>query len=145
VQVYDGVSSPSDADPITHVGGDLRGLEESLFQPYGLRFRISPGAFFQTNTRACEVLYKTVLGLALGSPESGPPSGSPSGPPSARLGSGGGRSPALLPRTETAPPETPAELVARLDASVAEFYATEDTAGEANWPRRPRRWRDRRH
>jgi len=142
VQVCDGVSSPSDADPITHVGGDLRGLEESLFQPYGLRFRISPGAFFQTNTRACEVLYKTVLGLALGSPESGPPSGSPSGspsgPPSARLGSGGGRSPALLPRTETAPPETPAELVARLDASVAEFYATEDTAGEANWPRRPR-------
>ena len=91
-----------------------------------------------TNTGACEVLYKTVLGLALGSPESGPPSGSPSGPPSARLGSGGGRSPALLPRTETAPPETPAELVSRLDASVAEFYATEDTAGEANWPRRPR-------
>jgi len=66
VQVYDGVSAPGADDPSDWLAGEDH-ITEELF---GLQFRIVPGAFFQTNTEACEVLYRTVLELANLGPES---------------------------------------------------------------------------
>lgn len=56
VHEYAGVSAPSEDDPVTHVYGDTT-IEEELL---GLRFTVSPGAFFQVNTRGAETLYALV-------------------------------------------------------------------------------------
>ncbi|TYZ59840.1 hypothetical protein PybrP1_005476 [[Pythium] brassicae (nom. inval.)] len=53
---YAGVSAPTEDDPVTHVFGDAT-IEEELL---GLRFAVSPGAFFQVNTRGAETLYALV-------------------------------------------------------------------------------------
>jgi tRNA (uracil-5-)-methyltransferase len=60
LQEYEGVSAPGADDPSELLAGQDH-IAEELF---GLRFRIVPGAFFQTNTPACEVLYRTVLEMA---------------------------------------------------------------------------------
>ncbi|XP_054075379.1 tRNA (uracil-5-)-methyltransferase homolog A [Rissa tridactyla] len=52
--------------PLEHVAGDKYIYEELL----GLKFRISPHAFFQVNTQAAEVLYTTIGEWAQLSPES---------------------------------------------------------------------------
>ncbi|CAH0474181.1 unnamed protein product [Peronospora belbahrii] len=56
MQEYDGLSAPSNADPVEHVFGKTK-LEEHLL---GMRFLVSPNAFFQVNTRGAEVLYSMV-------------------------------------------------------------------------------------
>ncbi|RLN55884.1 hypothetical protein BBP00_00008284 [Phytophthora kernoviae] len=56
MQEYDGLSAPSDNDPVTHVYGGTK-LEEHLL---GMRFSVSPNAFFQVNTRGAEELYSLV-------------------------------------------------------------------------------------
>ncbi|KAG7394298.1 tRNA methyltransferase 2 [Phytophthora boehmeriae] len=56
MQEYDGLSAPSDNDPVTHVYGETK-LEEHLL---GMRFSVSPNAFFQVNTRGAEELYSLV-------------------------------------------------------------------------------------
>ncbi|KAG2765485.1 hypothetical protein JG687_00016449 [Phytophthora cactorum] len=56
VQEYDGLSAPSDNDPVEHVFGKTK-LEEHLL---GMRFSVSPNAFFQVNTRGAEKLYSLV-------------------------------------------------------------------------------------
>jgi len=61
VQVYNGVSAPEPDDPVELIKGSQGYVTETLF---GLKFRIVPGAFFQTNTAACEVLYRVVTELA---------------------------------------------------------------------------------
>ncbi|KFW12766.1 tRNA (uracil-5-)-methyltransferase A, partial [Eurypyga helias] len=59
--------SPSLEDlPLEHVAGDKYIYEELL----GLKFRISPHAFFQVNTQAAEVLYTAIMEWAQLSPES---------------------------------------------------------------------------
>jgi len=57
--VYEGVSAPEPDDPVELLSGSPH-MTEQLF---GLSFKLVPGAFFQTNTPACEVLYRTVMGL----------------------------------------------------------------------------------
>ncbi|NWY52891.1 TRM2A methyltransferase, partial [Chionis minor] len=52
--------------PLEHVAGDKYIYEELL----GLKFRISPHAFFQVNTQAAEVLYTAIREWAQLSPES---------------------------------------------------------------------------
>ncbi|NWR83442.1 TRM2A methyltransferase, partial [Furnarius figulus] len=52
--------------PLEHVAGDKYIYEELL----GLKFRISPHAFFQVNTQAAEVLYTVIMEWAQLSPES---------------------------------------------------------------------------
>lgn len=56
VQEYDGVSAPAEDHPVVHVYGE-RTIEEHLL---GMRFSVSPGAFFQVNTRGAETLYSLV-------------------------------------------------------------------------------------
>lgn len=56
MQEYEGLSAPSDNDPVTHVYGETK-LEEHLL---GMRFSVSPNAFFQVNTRGAEELYSLV-------------------------------------------------------------------------------------
>uniref|UniRef100_A0AAV1TLP7 tRNA (Uracil-5-)-methyltransferase n=1 Tax=Peronospora matthiolae TaxID=2874970 RepID=A0AAV1TLP7_9STRA len=60
LQEYDGLSAPSDNDPVEHVFGKTK-LEEHLL---GMRFSISPTAFFQVNTRGAEKLYSLVKDYA---------------------------------------------------------------------------------
>ena len=55
VQYHAGVSNYSEAAPLP-----LYGPPHVCEQVLGLRFRVSPGSFFQTNTRGMEVLYGTV-------------------------------------------------------------------------------------
>ena len=55
VQYHAGVSNYSEAAPLP-----LFGPHYVSEQVLGLRFRVSPGSFFQTNTRGMEVLYGTV-------------------------------------------------------------------------------------
>lgn len=56
IQEYEGLSAPSDNDPVEHVFGKTK-LEEHLL---GMRFDVSPNAFFQVNTRGAEELYSLV-------------------------------------------------------------------------------------
>lgn len=56
-QEYDGLSHPGPDHPVQHAYGK-KSLEEKLGK---CTFQISPGAFFQTNTRGAEVLYNIVL------------------------------------------------------------------------------------
>lgn len=56
LQEYAGVSAPSEDDPVTHIYGKQT-IEEHLL---GMRFSVSPGAFFQVNTRGAETLYSLV-------------------------------------------------------------------------------------
>ncbi|KAF1332138.1 23s rrna methyltransferase, partial [Globisporangium splendens] len=56
LQEYDGVSAPSEDDPVTNIYGQMT-IEEHLL---GMRFSVSPGAFFQVNTRGAETLYSLV-------------------------------------------------------------------------------------
>ncbi|KAG7387993.1 tRNA methyltransferase 2 [Phytophthora pseudosyringae] len=56
MQEYEGLSAPSDNDPVEHVFGKAK-LEEHLL---GMRFSVSPNAFFQVNTRGAEKLYSLV-------------------------------------------------------------------------------------
>ncbi|CEG46341.1 23s rrna (uracil-5-)-methyltransferase [Plasmopara halstedii] len=56
VQEYEGLSAPSDNDSVEHVFGKTK-LEEHLL---GMRFSISPNAFFQVNTLGAEKLYTLV-------------------------------------------------------------------------------------
>lgn len=56
MQEYEGLSAPSDNDPVEHVFGKEK-LEEHLL---GMRFSVSPNAFFQVNTRGAEKLYSLV-------------------------------------------------------------------------------------
>ncbi|POM73950.1 23S rRNA (uracil-5-)-methyltransferase RumA [Phytophthora palmivora] len=56
MQEYEGLSAPSDNDPVEHVFGKTK-LEEHLL---GMRFSVSPNAFFQVNTRGAEKLYSLV-------------------------------------------------------------------------------------
>ncbi|ETO71542.1 23S rRNA (uracil-5-)-methyltransferase RumA [Phytophthora nicotianae P1976] len=56
MQEYEGLSAPSDNDPVEHVYGNTK-LEEYLL---GMRFSVSPNAFFQVNTRGAEKLYSLV-------------------------------------------------------------------------------------
>ncbi|KAJ8524307.1 hypothetical protein ON010_g16811 [Phytophthora cinnamomi] len=56
MQEYEGLSAPSDNDPVEHVFGKTK-LEEHLL---GMRFDVSPNAFFQVNTRGAEKLYSLV-------------------------------------------------------------------------------------
>ncbi|KAI9913148.1 hypothetical protein PsorP6_006361 [Peronosclerospora sorghi] len=60
IQEYDGFSAPSENDPVEHVFGK-RTLEEELL---GMRFSVSPTAFFQVNTRGAETLYALVKEFA---------------------------------------------------------------------------------
>jgi len=59
---YEGLSNPSADEPLIHLWGSPY-LEEELL---GLRFRISPQAFFQVNTAGAEVLYQKVIDESLG-------------------------------------------------------------------------------
>ncbi|GAB5031200.1 23s rrna (uracil-5-)-methyltransferase [Nannochloropsis oceanica] len=54
---YEGLSNPNANDPLVHLWG-LKYMEEDLL---GLKFRISPHAFFQVNTAGAEVLYQKVV------------------------------------------------------------------------------------
>eukprot|EP00624_Nannochloropsis_granulata_P002475 evm.model.NODE_22511_length_10312_cov_32.033165.3 len=54
---YEGLSNPNANDPLIHLWG-LEYMEEELL---GLKFRISPHAFFQVNTAGAEVLYQKVV------------------------------------------------------------------------------------
>ncbi|GMF39783.1 unnamed protein product [Phytophthora fragariaefolia] len=56
IQEYEGLSAPSDNDPVEHVFGKTK-LEEHLL---GMRFLVSPNAFFQVNTLGAEKLYSLV-------------------------------------------------------------------------------------
>lgn len=56
-QEYDGLSQPSPDHPVQHAYGK-KSLEEKLGN---CTFQISPGAFFQTNTRGAEVLYNIAM------------------------------------------------------------------------------------
>lgn len=56
LQEYAGVSAPSEDDPVVHIYGQTT-IEEHLL---GKRFSVSPGAFFQVNTRGAETLYSLV-------------------------------------------------------------------------------------
>ncbi|KAL4155734.1 hypothetical protein PRNP1_007837 [Phytophthora ramorum] len=56
MQEYEGLSAPSDNDPVEHVFGKTK-LDEHLL---GMRFSVSPNAFFQVNTRGAEKLYSLV-------------------------------------------------------------------------------------
>ncbi|KAE9336269.1 hypothetical protein PF008_g13099 [Phytophthora fragariae] len=56
MQEYEGLSAPSDNDPVEHVFGKTK-IEEHLL---GMRFDVSPNAFFQVNTRGAEKLYSLV-------------------------------------------------------------------------------------
>ncbi|GMF11957.1 unnamed protein product [Phytophthora lilii] len=56
MQEYEGLSAPSDNDPVEHVFGKEK-LEEHLL---GMKFSVSPNAFFQVNTRGAEKLYSLV-------------------------------------------------------------------------------------
>uniref|UniRef100_K3WPJ1 RRM domain-containing protein n=1 Tax=Globisporangium ultimum (strain ATCC 200006 / CBS 805.95 / DAOM BR144) TaxID=431595 RepID=K3WPJ1_GLOUD len=56
MQEYDGVSAPSEDAPVTNIYGQMT-IEEHLL---GMRFSVSPGAFFQVNTRGAETLYSLV-------------------------------------------------------------------------------------
>ncbi|KAK1941437.1 tRNA (uracil-5-)-methyltransferase A [Phytophthora citrophthora] len=56
MQEYEGLSAPSDNDPVEHVFGKEK-LEEHLL---GMRFSVSPNAFFQVNTHGAEKLYSLV-------------------------------------------------------------------------------------
>eukprot|EP00571_Detonula_confervacea_P009851 CAMPEP_0172301328 /NCGR_PEP_ID=MMETSP1058-20130122/3240_1 /TAXON_ID=83371 /ORGANISM="Detonula confervacea, Strain CCMP 353" /LENGTH=830 /DNA_ID=CAMNT_0013011397 /DNA_START=42 /DNA_END=2534 /DNA_ORIENTATION=- len=56
-QEYEGLSQPAPDHPVQHAYGK-KSLEEKLGK---CTFQISPGAFFQTNTRGAEVLYNIVL------------------------------------------------------------------------------------
>ncbi|EEY54878.1 tRNA (uracil-5-)-methyltransferase [Phytophthora infestans T30-4] len=56
IQEYEGLSAPSDNDPVEHVYGKTK-LEEHLL---GMRFSVSPNAFFQVNTHGAEKLYSLV-------------------------------------------------------------------------------------
>ena len=57
---YNGLSAPSDSDPVEHVFGKTK-LEEHLL---GMRFLVSPNAFFQVNTGGAEKLYSLVKKFA---------------------------------------------------------------------------------
>ncbi|CDJ44609.1 23S rRNA (Uracil-5-)-methyltransferase rumA, related [Eimeria tenella] len=50
----------------------IYGADELEQRLCGLRFLVGPASFFQTNTPACEVMYKAVLQLLLPLPPSGP-------------------------------------------------------------------------
>lgn len=56
LQEYTGVSAPSEDDPVTKIHGD-DSIEEHLL---GMRFSVSPNAFFQVNTPGAETLYSLV-------------------------------------------------------------------------------------
>ncbi|RLN90787.1 hypothetical protein BBJ28_00005759 [Nothophytophthora sp. Chile5] len=56
LQEYDGLSTPSENDPVINVFGSAT-IEEHLL---GMRFSVSPNAFFQVNTRGAEKLYSLV-------------------------------------------------------------------------------------
>jgi len=57
IQEHDGVSNAAASDsPLIHLWGDTHIYEQLL----GLKFRISPTAFFQTNTDSAEVLYSLI-------------------------------------------------------------------------------------
>ncbi|OWZ15341.1 23S rRNA (uracil-5-)-methyltransferase RumA [Phytophthora megakarya] len=56
MQEYEGLSAPSDNDPVEHAFGKTK-LEEHLL---GMRFSVSPNAFFQVNTHGAEKLYSLV-------------------------------------------------------------------------------------
>jgi tRNA (uracil-5-)-methyltransferase len=56
-QEYDGLSHPAPDHPVQHVYGK-KSFEEKLGK---CTFQISPGAFFQTNTKGAEVLYQIVV------------------------------------------------------------------------------------
>jgi tRNA (uracil-5-)-methyltransferase len=56
LQEYAGVSAPKEDDPIEKVYGSET-IEEELL---GMRFKISPQAFFQVNTQGAETLYSLV-------------------------------------------------------------------------------------
>ncbi|RMX63427.1 hypothetical protein DD238_007189 [Peronospora effusa] len=60
MQEYNGLSTPSDNDPVEHVFGKTK-LEEHLL---GMRFLVSPNAFFQVNTGGAEKLYSLVKKFA---------------------------------------------------------------------------------
>jgi tRNA (uracil-5-)-methyltransferase len=60
IQQYEGLSAPSDNDPVEHVFGKTK-LEEHLL---GMRFSVSPNAFFQVNTHGAEKLYSLVKQFA---------------------------------------------------------------------------------
>ncbi|KAJ0407676.1 hypothetical protein ATCC90586_001858 [Pythium insidiosum] len=56
IQEYAGVSAASEDDPLIHLHGS-KTIEEILL---GLRFSVSPSAFFQVNTQGAETLYSLV-------------------------------------------------------------------------------------
>ncbi|TMW55164.1 hypothetical protein Poli38472_013926 [Pythium oligandrum] len=56
LQEYEGVSAASENDPLVHLHGE-KTIEEHLL---GMRFSVSPNAFFQVNTRGAETLYSLV-------------------------------------------------------------------------------------
>ncbi|GLD99870.1 hypothetical protein PINS_up008598 [Pythium insidiosum] len=56
IQEYAGVSAASEDDPLVHLHGS-KTIEEILL---GLRFSVSPSAFFQVNTQGAETLYSLV-------------------------------------------------------------------------------------
>ena len=60
LQEYAGVSAPKDDDPVIH----LHGATHLIERLNNLKFKISPQAFFQVNTKAAEVLYNLVGQLA---------------------------------------------------------------------------------
>lgn len=53
-------TSQNDYFPPEHLWGATHNYENIL----GLKFKISPEAFFQINTQAVEILYKTAIDLA---------------------------------------------------------------------------------
>ena len=62
LQAFTGVSNPAPDHPFEILLGSSEMVEECM----GCRFRISPGAFFQTNTAAAEVLFKKVAEFCRG-------------------------------------------------------------------------------
>jgi tRNA (uracil-5-)-methyltransferase len=68
VQHHTGVSNAAPSDAPLHLVWGVPALEEELL---GLKFQLSPTAFFQVNTRAAELLYSKVRELATAAVPSG--------------------------------------------------------------------------
>ncbi|XP_039441518.1 tRNA (uracil-5-)-methyltransferase homolog A [Culex pipiens pallens] len=59
-QTIEKFKSGQNAHPTTHLWGETHIIEEI----HGLKFRVSPQAFFQINTPSAEILYQTAIDLA---------------------------------------------------------------------------------